>query len=87
MKDWRIDNVENLRGLTLELQQWQQRSESWDHDHCSACFDKFSTTPDTLKKGYATRDDFPNGSRYEWVCIPCFTELKDEMGWSAAPLP
>lgn len=83
-QDWRIVFVENLRGLTLELQPWVRWSKAWDHDHCSACQAKFSEAAEDGKIGYATRDDFPKGARYEWVCVTCFNELKDTMGWSAA---
>ena len=86
MKDWRTDNAKALRGLTLELQRWVQRSERWDHDHCSACMAKFGNAADDFKEGYATRADFPKGARYEWACVKCFGELKEEMGWSAVPL-
>jgi hypothetical protein len=86
VKDWRVDNAETLRGLMLELQPWAPWSERWDHDHCSACMAKFGTAADSLKEGYATMADFPKGARYEWICAQCFGDLKDEMGWTAAPL-
>lgn len=39
--------------------------------------------PDIQHEGYATRDDYPKGGCFEWVCQTCFDDLKDEMNWSA----
>ena len=47
---------------------------------------KFGPEMDQQKEGYATRADYPKGARYEWVCVKCFSELKDEMGWKSVPL-
>jgi hypothetical protein len=35
--------------------------------------------PDVPREGYATRDDYPNGACYEWVCRARFDDLKGEM--------
>jgi hypothetical protein len=41
------------------------------------CWEKFmESTPSTLSEGYATEDN------YRWICLDCFRDLKDEMGWT-----
>jgi hypothetical protein len=84
-KQWRIDNARHLWGVRLQLQHYTRSGEHWDHDHCAACRAKFAefNAPDIQHEGYATCADYPKGARYEWVCSPCFADLKDEMQWSA----
>jgi len=55
-------------------------SDTWDHDHCEACWAKFTeyASPETLTEGYATTDN------YRWICPQCFQDLKDEMEWKQA---
>ncbi len=86
MADWRVDNVKHLRGLALRRQRYTRRSESWDHDHCAACWAKFAEFdgPGILHEGYATGEDYKHGAGYEWVCPNCFSELSEEMGWTEA---
>ncbi len=86
MADWRIDNCKGLRGLRLQRKRYRQPSKNWDHDHCAACWTKFAEFdgPDILHEGYATGDDYIHGAEYDWVCVRCFNELKDEMGWVEA---
>jgi hypothetical protein len=85
-KQWRIDNANPLKGLRLQFCRYHRWSESWDHDHCSACFIKFSELdgPDIQHEGYATCDDYRLGARYEWVCQSCFEDLKHDLLWTAA---
>lgn len=84
-RQWRLDNAGHLCGLRLKLQSYQRWSDAWDHDHCAACFTKFAERdgPDILHEGYATCDDYPKGARYDWVCIACFDDLREAMGWTA----
>ena len=86
MADWRLDNVEHLRGQRLRRKRWVKWSESWDHDHCEACFTKFAEFdgPGIQKEGYATCEEYGHGADYGWVCVPCFNDLHDEMGWKVA---
>jgi hypothetical protein len=74
---WRIDNAKWTRDATLEFRKYSRPSETWDHDHCAACWAKFMElpAPDVLDQGYVTTD----GDR--WICPNCFQELKDAMGW------
>lgn len=85
-KQWRIDNASHLKGLKLQLRRYTRWNESWDHDHCAACWAKFAEFdgPNIQHEGYATDDDYPKGACYEWVCQACFDDLKDDMQWSAA---
>jgi hypothetical protein len=84
-KQWRIENVSHLKGLQLQLRCYTPYSESWDHDHCAACWAKFAEFEgrDIQHEGYATCDDYPKDACYEWVCQACFEGLKDDMQWSA----
>ena len=84
-KQWRIDNARHLKGLPLQWRRYVRWSESWDHDHCAACWARFAEfeAPDIQHAGYATCEDHPQGACYDWVCRSCFDDLKDDMGWSA----
>ena len=83
MADWRINNCKGLRGLKLRRKQYRKWNESWDHDHCAACWAKFAEFegPEIQHEGYATCEDYKHGADYDWVCVPCFNDLKGEMGW------
>jgi hypothetical protein len=85
MSDWRLDQVERLRGAALRFSAWKSLDPDWDHDHCLACGVKLSDRPfkDSLPEGYATTESDPHGPYYHWVCVPCFEELKAEIGWVA----
>jgi hypothetical protein len=41
-KQWRIDNASRLKGLQLQFRRYARWSESWDHDHCAACWAEFA---------------------------------------------
>jgi hypothetical protein len=86
MADWRINNCKALRGLKLHRKQYRKWSDTWDHDHCAACWATFAEFdgPEIQHEGYTTGDDYKHGAEYDWVCIRCFDELKDEMGWVKA---
>jgi hypothetical protein len=85
-KQWRIESARRLKGLKLRFRRYTRWNESWDHDHCAACWTKFAEFegPDIQHEGYATEDDYPEGACYEWVCKTCFSDLKDDMQWSAS---
>ena len=84
--DWRIANARHLSGLTLHRKQYTQPTETWDHDHCAACWAKFAEFegPDILHEGYATGTDYPKEAAYWWVCPTCFTDLEATLGWTPA---
>jgi len=86
---WRIDNARHVRVWRLQFQRYTRWSESWDHDHCAACWATFAELdePDVQHAGYATREDYPKGARYDWVCVKCFNDLREEMGWKAVIPP
>lgn len=64
-------------------------SESWDPDHCAACWATFTEFdgPDIQHERYVTRDEYRLGACYEWVCKTCFQELQAEMGGGRLPIP
>ena len=71
--DWRLTNQEAyLRGKQLLHKHWEQRSPSWDHDHCSFCWADFDKPTDI---GYCTTD------QYHWICEECFKDFKDMFQW------
>lgn len=84
--DWRLHNARHLAGQTLHRQPYKQWSDTWDHDHCAACFAKFAEFdgPGVQHVGFATGDGYEKGADYEWVCQSCFADLKDRVGWTAA---
>jgi len=88
-KQWRIDNASHLKGLRLQFCRYKRWSESWDHDHCAACWAKFAEFEglDVQHEGYATCSDYSKGAKYDWVCQTCFDDLKDDMQWSVTTTP
>ncbi|NMC57562.1 MAG: hypothetical protein GYA50_10105 [Eubacteriaceae bacterium] len=75
--DWRLsDHDEFYNNLQLKHAQYKRPSESWDHDHCEFCFDKFSEYEGDLHEGYCTLDN------YHWICEVCFNDFKDLFNWS-----
>jgi hypothetical protein len=83
-KQWRIDFALRLKGQRLKREHYVRPSETWDHDHCAACWATFAEFdgPDIEHEGYATTAAYPRGARYEWVCVKCFADLKHDMQWS-----
>ena len=81
MTDWRIDNVNRLRGQSFRHKKYYQRSETWDHDHCTACWAKFMLREGYLTEGYAVTEAYKFGADYEWVCESCFADLSEIMEW------
>jgi hypothetical protein len=80
---WRLQNVRHLKGLRLQFRRYTRWSETWEHDHCSACWAKFAEFdgPDIQHEGYATGDDYKYGAGYDWICCDCFDDLKADLGW------
>jgi hypothetical protein len=79
--DWRLTSQEKyLKGVTLQWRRYTRWSETWDHDHCASCWDKFmdSDAFDVVHEGYATED-----SRH-WICETCFEDFKDMFEWRIA---
>ena len=64
---------------------YQPHREGWDHDHCAGCWAKFAAHGSDLepiqKEGYTTTTDYQRGPQYEWVCLTCFQDFKEAMGW------
>jgi hypothetical protein len=83
MTDWRVDNVTGMEALRFRRKHYTRRSEAWDHEHCTACYAKFAEVdePDIQHEGYATCEDWKHGPDYDWICLSCFADLRDAMGW------
>jgi hypothetical protein len=86
MSDWRLDNAEGLRGQRLRRKTWTKWSDQWDHDHCNGCMAKFAEYdgPHIQKEGYTSCEEYSHGANYAWVCVQCFDELHEQMGWTVA---
>ena len=71
--DWRLTNqIDYLKDKLLKHVNFKRYSDSWDHEHCEFCFEKFN---DETKKGYCTLDN------YHWICEKCFDDFKDMFNW------
>jgi hypothetical protein len=79
MADWRTDNAKRTRGAVVRFQKYTAPRQDWDHDHCEGCWAKFmeSGSPEALTEGYVTEDN-------HWICVECFRDLHEEMGWKTA---
>jgi hypothetical protein len=56
----------------------------WDHDHCELCSQRLTDNPeyeDGQPRGWRTGEDW--GS-FRWVCLRCFSELRERLGWRVA---
>jgi hypothetical protein len=84
-KNWRLESVAHLASQPLRRKKWTRWSREWDHNHCEYCGAKFAEFEgeDILKEGFASTEAHPRGENYHWVCINCFADLKDLIGWYA----
>jgi len=74
--DWRLLNQEDyLKNAKLIKSKYQKPNETWDHDHCAFCWDKFSENDNDLNTGYCTTD------RKYWICDDCFSDFKDSFNF------
>lgn len=81
--EWKIENASHLKGVRLHFRRYTQWSESWDHDHCAACWATFAEFEglDIQHEGYAAYH--LKDACYEWICQACFDDLKGNMEWTA----
>lgn len=85
--DWRWQQLETkpyLRDVSFTRERYRDYSPEWEHDHCEACQAKLaepSLVEDAVQEGYATTADYEMGAEYAWVCVPCFEEFRQQMGW------
>jgi hypothetical protein len=82
--DWRLSYGEDfLRGATLAWEEYLAPSETWDHDHCAMCWQKFMEVdwPGVEHAGYVA---YTPGEVW-WICQRCFEDLHEEMGWQVEP--
>ncbi len=84
MTDWRLSFCGSLKGMRFRRKPYRRWSETWDHDHCAACWAEFSESdgPNIQHEGYASCEDAKHKADYDWVCVPCFNDLREIMDWS-----
>jgi len=74
-----------LRGVLWVRSRYTTYSPRWDHDHCVACWAKFMEQDDPTEEieheGWTTTALYIHGARYEWVCLQCFADFREAMGW------
>ena len=85
MDDWRLYSVNTFEDSGYNSRKYKAYSEEWTHDHCAPCWATFSELdgPKIVHEGYATTDDYKHGAEYDWVCVPCFSELREILDWTA----
>ena len=77
--DWRLTNQEDyLMNAQLYKRPYVQPTFTWDHDHCSFCWEKFmeGNCDDTLHEGYCTKNE------KRWICEQCFQDFKEMFQFS-----
>jgi hypothetical protein len=85
--DWRLTGQEQyLLGKTLRRAQWSTNKETWDHDHCAFCWEKFTTqssenAPNVELSGYVTEDG------RHWICGDCFRDFREQFRWQVSDDP
>jgi hypothetical protein len=74
-EDWREQGQKKyLSGLKYTYKKYIRWSESWDHDHCEFCWEKFSVDmDDALREGWVSEDD------YHWICRTCFSRFQRQL--------
>jgi len=89
--DWRLQHLQTqpyLRGVIFERMAYKARRAGWDHDHCVGCWAKFAEHDSDVepieREGYTTTADYRNGAQYDWICLTCFADFKDAMGWTTS---
>lgn len=82
-KDWRAETAEFIRGERFRRKKYNPSSKDWDHDHCAACWAKFADSEgqEIQHEGYATVAESKWGADYHWICLQCFYDLREAMGW------
>jgi hypothetical protein len=76
--DWRLQGGTKLvMGHTLTWKKWRAPRPSWDHDHCTLCFQRLAEPEkhftDAQYEGYADERD------YYWLCRQCALDFKDTL--------
>lgn len=88
--DWRLvagpisGAEEKYKNIPLYFIPFQPLSESWDHEHCLFCWDKFYLHPACLREGYCTRHQ--NQRDADWICPTCYEDFQEMFGWTLAEI-
>lgn len=75
---WQIMGQEGyLFGKDLYWRKYKPFSDSWEHDHCTFCFEKFADEDisDVLHEGFTTEDN------HYWICRECYEDFKQVFQW------
>ena len=79
MGDWRLRGQERyLKDVELCWVTYKPCRAGWDHDHCSFCWQKFSTREEDFSQGYVTKDG------YYWICRECYQDFRRMFNWKVA---
>ncbi len=77
--DWRLSFGRKETYLTKAklkyISEFKKFSETWDHEHCEFCMDKFMEVEGFLHEGYCTLDE------KSWICLECFKDFKEMFQW------
>ncbi|MDR1101375.1 MAG: hypothetical protein LBL34_03360 [Clostridiales bacterium] len=74
--DWRLQSQDKyLKGAELKKKEYKPASETWDHDHCVFCNEKFMLKDGCLKQGYY----YPTNEM--WICENCYDDFKEMFEW------
>ena len=78
-QDWRLGRGQEkyLKGAKLKyVTDFKKFSDTWDHEHCEFCMDKFMEAEGCLREGYCTLDE------KNWICQTCFDDFKEMFKWT-----
>ena len=83
MGDWREGFARLAEGVAFSRRTFGSPVDANDHDHCAACWTKFSADPSIGRiEAYASLDGDGRPDGKFWVCDDCFRDLAGEMNWS-----
>lgn len=75
-KDWRFSNAKHLKGAKLIRMPYQKKRDSWDHEHCVGCWQKFGDIAGVLHEGYKTV------AGEHWICPDCLHDFGEKLNFT-----
>ena len=82
MDDWRETFARNAEGAGFTYRAFGSPVDATDHDHCAACWTKFSADKSMgVTEGHASVDGEGRPDGRFWVCDECFRDLASRMSW------
>jgi hypothetical protein len=69
--------IDTYADVVLINRKYTRDSETWDHDHCDVCGQKFieKPGPDAIDHGFSTVD------AYNWICEACVGKYSSMATW------